>query len=232
MSHDILTLYSAKAIEYAIAVGFLLLFIPFWRFVNADVRPAAQPAFAGVRRRATELVEWFRMARDVAFHPGHAWARLEAPGLMLVGMDDFAQKLVGPTAAVELPAPGTRLAQGDPAWRLRVGGKAVDMLSPVDGTVLAVNQDLASKPHLLTEDPYGEGWLLRVEAPRADANRKTLLSGQVAKTWLREATDALRWRLSPDLGLVLQDGGAPVDGIAHAIDAENWDDLARHFFLS
>jgi glycine cleavage system H protein len=232
MAYDIVSLYSAKAIEYAVAVGFLLLFIPFWRYVNADLRPATQPALAGVRRRAAEMVEWFRMAGDVGFHPGHAWARAEAPGVMLVGMDDFAQKLVGPTAALELPQPGTRLAQGDPAWRLRVGDRAVDMLSPVDGTVLAVNQAAISQPRLLDEDPYGEGWLLKVEAPRAAANLKSLLSGQVARTWLREATDALRWRMSPDLGLVLQDGGVPVDGIAHALDAEHWDEVARQFFLS
>jgi glycine cleavage system H protein len=232
MSHDILTLYSAKAIEYAIAVGFLLLFVPFWRYVNTDLHPAAQPALAGVRRRATELVEWFRMARDVAFHPGHAWARAAAPGVMLVGMDDFAQKLVGPTVSLELPAPGARLSQGDPAWRLTIGDRSVDMLSPVDGTVLAVNQDVASRPQLLNEDPYGAGWLLKVDAPRAEANLTSLLSGRLAKTWLREATDALRWRMSPDLGLVLQDGGVPVDGIAHALDAEHWDEVARQFFLS
>jgi glycine cleavage system H protein len=229
-SHDILTLYSTKAIEYGIAVAFLLLFIPFWRFVSAEAQPAL--AEARVRPALTDLVEWFRMARDVAFHPGHAWARAEAPGLVTVGMDDFAQKLIGPVAAVSLPSVGTRVAQGDRAWRLQVDGKAVDMLSPVDGIVSAVNHRVLEAPETIGRDPFGAGWLFKVQAPRFEANQKSLLSGTLARRWLEDATDALRLRVSPDLGLAMQDGGMPVDGLAHAIDAEHWDDIARDFLLT
>lgn len=229
-SHDILTLYSTKAIEYGIAVAFLLLFIPFWRFVSAETQPAA--AAARVRPALTDLVEWFRMARDVAFHPGHAWARAEAPGLVTIGMDDFAHKLVGPLRAVALPTVGTHVAQGDRAWRLEVDGKAVDMLSPVDGIVSAVNHRALEAPETIGRDPFGAGWLFKVQAPRFEANQKSLLSGTLARRWLEDATDGLRRRLSPDLGLALQDGGMPVDGLAHAIDPEHWDDIARDFLLT
>lgn len=234
--HDILTLYTAKAIEYVFALSFLALFIPFWNYAMGQARPARQPAVQPARQkiadRMTDLVEWFRMARDVAYHPGHAWARADASGHVTVGLDDFAQKLVGPMKAIELPPVGTRLAAGDRAWRLRTNGKAVDMLSPVDGVVTEVNPAVVASADVARQDPYGAGWLLKVDSPRFDATRRGLLTGKLARTWLEEATNALRLRMAPDLGLALQDGGVPVDGIAQALDADHWDDLAREFLLS
>ena len=129
--HDILTLYGAKGLEYVIAIAFLVLFVPFWRYAMGT-RPAPEPAFVRAAQAApahSDLVEWFRVARDVFYHPGHAWARAaEAAGAVLVGADDFAQKLVGPLRTIELPAPGTAVRQGEPAWRLHAGDKALSQL--------------------------------------------------------------------------------------------------------
>ena len=234
--HDILTLYTAKAVEYIFALSFLFLFIPFWKYAMGEAHPALQPAMQPARQkiadRVPDLVEWFRLARDVAYHPGHAWARAAGDGRVTVGLDDFAQKLVGPMKAIELPPVGTRLAAGEPAWRLRVDGKAVDMISPVDGVVTEVNPAVLASTDVARHDPYGEGWLLKLDAPRFEANRRGLLTGKLARTWLEEATNALRLRMAPDLGLALQDGGMPVDGIAHALDEERWDEVAREFLLS
>lgn len=229
--HDILTLYSTKAMEYLIAVAFLVLFVPFWKYVSAEL-PAAQPVLQPAKRRMHELVEWFRLAGDVAFHPGHAWARVEAPGSLTVGLDDFAQKLVGPFKAVDLPPVGARLVEGEVGWGLRADGSSVQMLSPVDGVVTAVNSRVLESPTLANRDPYGQGWLLRVDAPRFDPVRRGLMNGRLARHWLEEATEQLRMKLSPELGVVMQDGGTPVDGIAHAIDPEHWDRIAAEFLLT
>jgi glycine cleavage system H lipoate-binding protein len=212
MTHDIFSMASSKAVEYSIAIGYLLMFIPFWRY-SQGMATAAQPVRAAARQAVDDMVEWFHVARDVAFHPGHAWARLEGAAA-LVGADDFAQKLVGPIARVELPAVGTEVHQGSPAWRLHVDGKVVDMVSPVTGIVTAVNREAADAPAQLKADPYRQGWLLKVEGPRVGATAKGLLKGDLARRWIEQATDALRLRMSPDLGLALQDGGVPVDGLA------------------
>jgi glycine cleavage system H lipoate-binding protein len=231
MSHDFFTLASSKAVEYGIAIIFLVLFVPFWRYVQGG--PLAATSLAVSAKRMTEdIVEWFRMARDVAFHPGHAWARVLQPGVVLMGADDFAQKLVGHIERIELPAEGTELRQGEPAWRFQVDGRTVDMVSPVTGKVTAVNRVAAGDPRIVNDDPYHSGWLLRVEGPRVDRTSRGLLRGKVARQWLADATDALRLRMSPDLGLALQDGGVPVHGLAQAIDPEHWDDIARDHLLS
>jgi len=172
------------------------------------------------------------VAPEAVYHPGHAWARATNDGRVAVGVDDFAQKLVGTLKAVELPAIGARLSLGEPAWKLRVDGKAVQMLSPVDGVVTDVNPMVVASPTLANADPYGEGWLVKVDAPRFEANRRSLLSGRLARSWIEDATNALRMRMSPEVGLALQDGGMPVDGIAHALDPDGWDVIASEFLLT
>lgn len=231
MTHDFFSMASSKAVEYSIAVGYLLLFIPFWRY-SQGLAGAAQPVRAAARQVVDDVVEWFHVARDVAFHPGHAWARLEGATAAFVGADDFAQKLVGPIRHIELPEVGTEVHQGSPAWRLHVDGKAVDMVSPVTGTVTAVNREAADRPALVKSDPYHQGWLLKVEGPRVAPTTRGLLTGDLARRWIEQATDALRLRMTPDLGLALQDGGVPVDGLAAAIDHEKWDEIAREHLLS
>jgi glycine cleavage system H protein len=227
--HDFLSMYSAKAVEYLIAVAYLLLFIPFWRFVNGG-RPAEQPAWARMPALAGFLADSFMMPRAVLFHPGHVWARVEGDDLVTVGVDDFAQKLVGPLSGIRLPEVGSRVGQGETAWTVFADAKGVDMLSPVDGTVVAVNGTIANSPETVNQDPYGKGWLLRVKSSRLAANLKHLLSGEFADQWM-EHTCQLLSGSNPELGPVSQDGGTPVQGIARAIDPQRWDDLARRFFL-
>jgi glycine cleavage system H lipoate-binding protein len=246
MPHEFLSIYPAKLMEYGLAVAYLLMFIPFWRYVTsarretapalraaAPARPAASAADALRPAGATALARpvsagWFHVPPGVHLHPGHTWARVEPDGLVSVGVDDFAHKLVGP-AAVELPVVGARVAQGEPAIELRDEDRAVAMLSPVDGTVVAVNPAIRRDPAAL-EDAYGAGWLFKVKAPRLAANLRQLHAEVPARRLLEDAEERLARRLDPELGRVLQDGGTPVHGIARALAGESWAPLARHFF--
>lgn len=231
MPHDLLTMYSTKALEYLIAVAFLLLFIPFWRFVSAE-RVAGRVAVAEIPRRLGQALDWFLVPDRVYFHPGHAWAKVGDGGLVTVGMDDFAHKLVGDVSALRLPEVGSRIGQGERGWSLVSASKSVDMLSPVDGIVVAVNEEALRSPERLKRDPYGEGWLVRVRAPRLAANLKQLLSGTSARRWMEEVCDALWAMMNPDLGRVYQDGGLPMHGMARSLDPARWDEVARRFFLT
>jgi glycine cleavage system H protein len=230
--HDILTLYSAKMLEYGIAVLFLFLFIPFWRYVQG---PATAPAHAAAKGRvpAPRLAEWFLAPADRLFHRGHAWLKGGDDGLVTVGLDDFAAKLVGPLSRVSLPPVGSPVGQGEQAWRLMADdGRSVDMLSPVDGTVVELNPALAAAPALAERDPYGEGWLMKVRPSRLRANRINLMAGSAVHRWMEEAAAGLRGHVAPGLGALAQDGGAPVSGMARAIDPQGWDRLAATLLLT
>lgn len=230
--HDILTLYSAKMLEYGIAVLFLVLFIPFWRYVQG---PAKAPALAPARSRTpvAKAAEWFLTPADRFFHRGHAWLKGADDGLVTVGVDDFAAKLVGPLSRVSLPAVGASVGQGEQAWRLMASdGRSVDMLSPVDGTVVELNPALAASPDLAERDPYGDGWLMKVRPSRLRANRINLMAGPAVHRWIAEVAAGLRGHVAPGLGALAQDGGAPVSGMAKAIDPDGWDRLAASFLLT
>lgn len=226
--HDILTLYAAKPVEYLIAMGFLLLFVPFWRFLNGG--PAAQRVRVAKRALVPRIVEWFNVPRNVYYHPGHAWARVEPDGCVRVGMDDFARKLIGPLAGLRLPVRGARVEQSEPGWALLADNRAVDMLSPVGGIVVERNAEAfrSDRP----PDPYGRDWLLKIRPDKLLANLKTLIVNGTERRWMELNADSLRLRLSPNLGLLYQDGGVPVDGLARSIDPEHWDELAREYFLT
>ncbi|MCM3878442.1 MAG: glycine cleavage system protein H [Thermoanaerobaculia bacterium] len=214
---ELLSPYTAKALEYVLAISYLLLFIPFWRFVQGEAVPLHALGFG-----------WFQVPNGVHLHAGHTWARPEG-GDVEVGLDDFAHKLVGPLDAVRFPEIGAPVRQGQKAFTIVAGGQPLDVLSPVDGHVVALNEAVRAHPADAQRDPYGAGWLMKVEPRWLTGNLKNLFSGEAARRFLDTAAGKLAQRLTPQLGVVLQDGGTPVHGIARALDEDHWDELARLF---
>jgi len=219
-------IFATKHIEYLLVIGFLILFIFFWRFLS---RPAKR-VFEAAEKFIPAVNEWFSLPEEIYYHLGHSWAAPEGKNLVKVGVDDFAQKLVGKVNAIQLPGVGSTLHQGDKGWALEVDSKTIDMLSPVDGKVIAVNEKIVNSPEDINKYPY-VSWLMEVESPRFSANKKQLLSGTLAAKWMEEVRENLLSRMSPNLGLVYQDGGLLVDGMARSLDKDKWDEIAREFFL-
>jgi glycine cleavage system H protein len=224
--------YAAKAFEYLLGIGFLLLFAGFWQYAMSGTRLAPAGVVDRVRRRLPHIADMFRVPDNVMLHPGHAWARVEGPNLVSIGVDDFAQQLVGPIEQVTLPKPGARVLQGSPALGLRADSRLIQVLSPVSGRVVAVNAGALDAPHTVNTDPYGDGWLLKVHAPRLPIDNKQLVSGDRARQWVSSSWDELSKMLAPELGTIMHDGGTPIAGLARGIDEEHWDEIARRFLLS
>jgi glycine cleavage system H lipoate-binding protein len=234
LAADFLSTYPAKLLEYSLAAGYLVLFTAFWRYLRGG--PAAQPVAEWSRGRpagATAVASqgWFTLPGDVLLHPGHTWARAEAGGLVAVGLDDFAARLLGPVERMALPQAGAPVAQGAPAFAAEDGGRRVELVSPVAGEVAEVNP-LAREADLWQFEPYGAGWLFKVRPARWTADERQLLAGESARRWLEQAGESLAARASPQLGAVLQDGGTPLHGIARELEPERWDELCREYFRS
>ncbi len=219
-------IFATKGIEYLLVIGFLLLFILFWKFLS---RPA-KVVFEAAERLAPVISEWFRLPEEMYYHMGHSWAVPEGNNVVKIGIDDFAQKLVGKINAIQVPNLGSTINQGDKGWTLEVDSKALDMLSPVDGKVVAINEELVNSPENINKDPYNS-WLMKVEAPRFSVDKKQLLSGTMAKKWMEGVRENLLSRMNYNLGLVYQDGGLLVDGMARNLDREKWDDIVKDYFL-
>jgi glycine cleavage system H lipoate-binding protein len=223
--------YAARAVEYLLGLAFLLLFAAFWRYAAgtavAKVERVAAPA-----RRALPFGDMFQVPAGVLFHPGHAWARADGPGLVTIGVDDFAQQLVGRMGSVITPDVGTLVEQGMPVATLRADSKGVGLLSPISGQVVDVNDEVKRRPNAINDDPYGRGWLIKVRTPRWPVDSKQLLHGSLARRWMSSSWDDLTAMMSPELGTTMHDGGMPVQGLARAIDAARWDEIAARFLLS
>jgi len=221
-------IFATKGIEYLLVIGFLMMLIVFARALLRTPAPLRAAAATGAAGRGA----WFTLADERFYHQGHTWAAPEGDDIVRVGLDDFAQKLVGVPERIDLPRVGQRIEQGERGLVLSVAATPIDVLAPVSGQVLAVNEEVLRLPGLLNEDPYGRGWLLRVRVPRLAANLRNLLAGRLAQHWMEGTVVELRQRMAGDLGPVLQDGGLPVSGIARELAPDQWASVAREFLLS
>ena len=107
---------------------------------------------------------------ELRYSSEHEWARvLDGGQRVRVGITDFAQDALGDVVYVDLPSVGTRVEAAESVGELESTKSVSEMYAPVGGTVVAVNEALADNPQLLNEDPYGEGWLIEIEASDASA---------------------------------------------------------------
>src|ERR1039458_8078727 len=192
-----------------------------------DALPRLQPA----------LVGGFAVPENLRYHPGHTWALSESPNLVRVGMDDFASKLTGKVQKITLPQRGQWIRQGQKMCTLYRDDYAVDMVSPIEGTVSDINQALAKDPKLALADPYGEGWLVTVQAPDPKTSFRNLLGGPLARWWTEESASRLQRRMPMAMagalaGSLAQDGGVAINDVSTQIPDQEWLPLAKEFFLS
>ncbi len=221
---------ATKGIEYLIVIAYLVVLIGFWKLLSRSRAPERSLAtLESLRARATS---WFRVPEGVLFHQGHSWASPESGEVVRVGVDEFAMRLLGRPRAIDLPPLGAQLKQGERGWNMEVDSRWIPMLSPVDGEVIAINSALKTAPELASAEPFDRGWLLKVRVPNARANLKNLLGGRLARSWMEETVEKLRAMRAGELGIVLPDGGIPVDGFARILAPERWDEIARDFLLS
>lgn len=198
---------------------------------------AKQPAVQAIRREPAShvvpaMVAGFQVPENVRYHAGHTWALSESRELVRVGMDDFASKLVGKIENIALPQRGRWVRQGQKIWTIFRDGKSVDMVSPIEGTIADVNEAVAKNPELARRDPYGEGWLVTVQAPDSKLNFRNLLGGTLARLWTEAAAMQLRNKMPSFAGALAQDGGVAVDDLTAHMPDEDWATLTKEFFLS
>src|ERR1700687_4415690 len=150
----------------------LFFFVTFLLLAHSRSRHAVVPALQvatakqeTVPRLQPALVGGFEVPENLRYHPGHTWALSESPTLVRVGMDDFASKLAGKVESITLPQRGQWIRQGSKVCTVHRDGCAVDLVSPIEGSVSDINEAIVRDPKLAIRDPYGEGWLVTLQAP-------------------------------------------------------------------
>ena len=101
---------------------------------------------------------------DLLYHPEHDWARIDPaqPGEATLGITWYAQDALGEVVFFEAPPVGSLLVAGAPYAEVESVKAVSDVVAPLSGEIVAVNDALEDNPHAINEDPYGEGWLVRI----------------------------------------------------------------------
>ena len=104
---------------------------------------------------------------DLYYTENHEWLRVEN-GTAAVGVTDFAQSELGDVVFVEIEPEGTELAAGDIFGTVEAVKTVSELYMPASGTITAFNEDLESAPEQVNEDPYGDGWMIKIELKDTD----------------------------------------------------------------
>ena len=99
---------------------------------------------------------------DLHYTEEHEWVRVVDDGVE-VGITDHAQEQLGDVVFVDLPTAGTTVSAGEAFGEVESTKSVSDLYAPISGTVTAANDELGDEPELCNSDPYGAGWLVRIE---------------------------------------------------------------------
>ena len=101
--------------------------------------------------------------KEYRYTPEHEWICTESNNKGKVGLADYAQSQLGDIVFLDLPIPGTRVGQGQKMGEVESVKAVTDIFAPVSGQVVETNQTVIDEPGLVNRDPYGAGWLVKME---------------------------------------------------------------------
>jgi glycine cleavage system H protein len=128
-------------------------------------------------------IQGYNMPDELHYEENHFWVREEGD-LLVMGMDDFAQKMAGEIVYVQLPDEGKGLQAGKKFAKIESGKWLGKVYAPVNGELAAVNEDLESNPGLINEDCYGKGWLYKIKPQDKGEMSKLIYGPQAVEKWM------------------------------------------------
>ena len=105
---------------------------------------------------------------ELLYRESHEWVRDEGNGIVVVGISDHAQAALGDMVYVELPEPGMSYEQGDACAVVESVKAASDAYAPVTGEIIEANGALEDSPELVNNNPYGDGWLFKMQLSKPE----------------------------------------------------------------
>jgi len=174
----------------------------------------------------------FEIPNGYCFHPGHTWVLDEGRQNARVGMDSFASHLVGKIDRIEVAGLNRWVRQGQKIWSVTRDGTTVDMVSPVEGVVIAVNPEIQRDPNIVTKDPYKDGWVCVVKSPDITTNVNNLLRGHFVGPWMQNTLRRVGSMTAQLAGATAQDGGVPIAGLLGQVEPGLRRAMIKEFFLT
>jgi glycine cleavage system H protein len=128
-------------------------------------------------------IQGYNMPDELYYEENHFWVKEEGE-LLVMGMDDFGQKMAGQIVYVQLPETGKELVVGKKFAKIESGKWLGKVFAPVSGELAAVNEQLETNPDLINTDCYGKGWLYKIKPSEKGEMQKLMHGREAVEKWL------------------------------------------------
>ncbi len=128
-------------------------------------------------------IKGYNMPDELHYHKDHSWARVEGTRVT-VGMNDFFQKEAGDVVFIDLPEEEEEIEQGEVCGKIQSRKWIGKLVAPVSGEIMEINEALEDDSSLINTDPYGEGWILVIEAPDLEEDLGNLMQGEALVSFI------------------------------------------------
>ena len=226
-------IFDTKGVEYLIIIGFLLLVIPFWIILNQPlvIKAKVKKAFEII----TENI--LRIPKGLFYSKNHTWTQLESSGYAKVGLDDLLLHLTGDIKLINLKVPGEKVNGGDLIAKIIQNEKHLNIKSPISGLIKETNISLIENPEVLNEDPYVEGWIIKIKPDKWIEETRSFFLAEDAVLWLKNELARFKdfintstKKHSPELSMVImQEGGELLDNPLSEMPNDVWQDFQAQF---
>jgi glycine cleavage system H protein len=130
------------------------------------------------------VTDEYKVEAGLYYTKEHEWAKKLDDGKVAVGVDDYAQSQLHEIVYVELPEVDAEVAQGGALGAVESVKAVSDVYAPVGGKVVEVNEELLDSPEMINDDPYGEGWIAKIEPSSLNADLAKLMDAEKYKAFL------------------------------------------------
>lgn len=125
-----------------------------------------------------KVLKWtFRVPKNLVYNENDCWAKIEGDKAR-VGITDFLQSMATDIVFVEFKDVGTEINQFDEVASFESTKTVLDLISPVSGVIVEVNEKLSERPELVNQDPYGEGWFTVLQSKDFKSDRENLIDAE------------------------------------------------------
>jgi glycine cleavage system H lipoate-binding protein len=172
----------------------------------------------------------FNVPAGLFISPEHTWLGIEITGTARIGIDDFAQKIIGHIEELVLPKKGKQMKKGEPLFTIKQNSRSLTFPSPLSGEVTSVNTELLDHVDLLKIKPYEVGWICCIEPSNLSKELQGLRIGAEAVAWYQEEIDKFRDMVNQVGEQKKKNGNGKMEnGHLEKMDDRAWEAFSKSF---
>ena len=225
------SLFETKGIEYLIIIAFFLILIPFWLLLRRKPGETTVDQTLAWSSRATLV------PGGIIYDPHHTWMFLQKSGKALIGLDRLIIDLTGADRLDWLVTRGQPIQKGEPIALLKHREKALEIKSPLTGTIREINEFMTENPKTSGTKTFNNDWMIAVEPANWLKETQTAFIGNQAREWLKNEAERMRSFIlnttfkqkNSQMAMALQDGGEPEPGVLAGLPDEVWQRFQQSF---